>query len=141
MLSVLNELMPPANAGSPLVEQMVEAGKRLYIVDHLLPGTDDTVVTGYTKAQLDGAYKNEMNIWSHFLTNNLLYTSDPVVVRDYMNESPNTTALGPGSPGFIGQFVGWQIIKKWMDKKEVTLEQMMKTPAKQIFEEAKYKPS
>jgi hypothetical protein len=140
MISVLNEIMPGPKAGSPLVEQMVDAGKTLYIVDHLLPNTHDTVITGYTRAQLDGAYKNEMNIWGHFLTNNLLYANDPVVVRDYMNESPNTTALGPASPGFIGQFVGWQIIKKWMDKKDVTLEQLIKTPAKQIFEEAKYKP-
>ena len=26
--------------------------------------------------------------------------------------------MGEDSPGFIGQFVGWQIVKKWMDKNE-----------------------
>ena len=58
-----------------------------------------------------------------------------------MNEGPKTPALGNESPGFIGQFVGWQIVKKWMDKNEdISLDVLMKTNAKKIFNEAKYKP-
>jgi hypothetical protein len=58
-----------------------------------------------------------------------------------MNDGPKTETLGEASPGFIGQFVGWQIVKRWMslDNKR-TLPQLLKTPAKEIFEEAKYKP-
>jgi hypothetical protein len=141
MMSVIEELYPSRLAGKPLIEQMIEAGKKLYVLDKLLPATADTLKTGYTKAQLDGAYENESNIWSHFVTNNYLYTTDPTVIRDYMNEAPNTTALGPSSPGFIGQFVGWQIVKKWMNKTGKGLEELLKTPAKQIFDEAKYKPA
>lgn len=127
--------------GKPLVEQMIEVGRRLYVLDQLLPEVDDTLKTGYTKSQLDGAYANESNIWGFFITNDLLYKSDPATIRDYMNDSPNTTALGPASPGFIGQFIGWQIVKKWMSKEGKTLDELMKTPTKQIFDEAKYKPS
>jgi hypothetical protein len=127
--------------GKPLIEQMVVAGKKLYMLDKFLPGVDDTLKTGYTKAQLDGAYTFESNIWSHFITSDLLYITDPNRIKDYMNDAPNTTALGTASPGFIGQFVGWQIVKKWMSKNEnKTLDDLMKTPARQIFEEAKYKP-
>jgi hypothetical protein len=141
MMSVVNELYPAQSAGKPLVEQMVEAGKRIYLLNHFLPELDDTLITGYTKAQLDAAYKNESTIWSHLVTANLLYTSDPSMVRDYMNEAPFTADLGPGSPPFAGQFIGWQIVKKWMDKTNKTLEELLKTPAKQVFEEAKYKPN
>jgi hypothetical protein len=140
MMSVIEDMYPTRLAGRPLIEQMIEAGKKLYVLDKLLPATADTLKTGYTKAQLDGAYENEANIWGYFITNNLLYTNDPIAVRDYMNEAPNTTALGAASPGFIGQFVGWQIVKKWMSKTGKSLEALLKTPAKQIFDEAKYKP-
>lgn len=139
--SVIDDLYPAKMAGKPLIEQMVEAGKRMYLLDKFLPETADTLKTGYTKAQLDGAYDHESSIWSYFISNNLLYTTDPITVRDYMNEGPNTAALGPASPGFIGQFVGWQIVKKWMAANKKSLEEMLRTPAKQIFEEAKYKPS
>lgn len=139
---VINDMYPADYRGKNLLEQMIDAGRRLYVLDHLLPAVADTLKTGYTAAQLKGAYDNEAGIWSVFITNNLLYTTDPTTIRDYMNDAPNTTTLGPASPGFIGQFLGWQIVKKWMDKNEkITLEQLMKTPPLQIFEEAKYKPT
>jgi len=45
------------------------------------------------------------------------------------------------SPGNIGQWVGWQIIQKYVAKNpSVTPEQLMRTKAKDIFDETKYKP-
>ena len=70
-----------------------------------------------------------------------MYANDPAITKDYMNDAPKTAVLGEASPGFIGQFVGWQIVKKWMDKNDkVTPEQLMNTDGKTIFKEAKYKP-
>ncbi|TDH26074.1 hypothetical protein EXU57_11275 [Segetibacter sp. 3557_3] len=139
--TVIDDMFPNNSGGRPLVEQMVEAGKRLYVLDQLLPGTADTLKTGYTEEQLKGSRENEALIWGLFLQNEMLYSADPAVTKDYMNDAPNTPVLGPGSPGFIGQFVGWQIVKKWMDKNgESSLQQLMETGARKIFDEAKYKP-
>lgn len=140
--NVIDDLYPPMYAGKPLIEQMVEAGKRLYLLDQLMPYTADTLKTGYTRQQLEGCYENEKNIWSFFVQNNLLYTIDPEMIRDYMTDAPNTPTLGQASPGFIGQFVGWQIVKKWMSqqKESANMKMLMEAPAKKIFEEAKYKP-
>lgn len=139
--NMVEDMYPMNNAGKPLIEQMVEIGKRLYILDQLLPYTADSLKTGYTQAQLDGCYKNEALIWNFFLQNDLLYATDPVIIRDYITDGPKTSALGEQSPGYIGQFTGWQVVKKWMSKNEgKTLEELMRTPAKQIFAEAKYKP-
>lgn len=139
--NIIDDIYPETNADLPLIYQMVEAGKRVYVLDKLLPETADSLKTGYTQLQLDGCYENEAMIWNYFLQNNLLYSTDPSSVRDYMSDGPKTDILGDGSPGFIGQFTGWQIIKKWMEiKPETTPQQLLQTPAKQIFEEAKYKP-
>jgi hypothetical protein len=139
--NIVDDMYPDRSAGRPLVEQMIEAGKRLYLLDHLLPDVADTLKTGYTEAQLQGAYKNEELIWTYFVNNDLLFAIDPALTKDYMNEAPNTAVLGPSSPGFIGQFVGWQIVKKWMDKNDtVTLPKLMETDSKIIFQQAKYKP-
>lgn len=139
--NVIDDLFPPVTGRQTLIAQMIEEGKRLYVLDHLLPETADTLKTGYTANQLQGCYENEAAIWNFFLQNNLLYITDPIQTRDYVNDAPTTQALGPASPGNIGLFVGWQIVKKWMANNEkLTLSQLMQTPAKQIFEEAKYKP-
>lgn len=139
--NLVEDYFPAGNGNRPLIEQMVELGKRLYVLDLLLPATADSLKTGYTQAQLDGCFANEALIWNYFVRNDLLYITDPLQTRDYVNDGPKTTTLGEDSPGFIGQFVGWQIVKKWMEKNAaITPRQLMETSAKQIFDEAKYKP-
>ncbi len=139
--NIIDDMYPQNTLGRPLIEQMVESGKRMYLLDRLLPNLPDTLKTGYTAKQLEGCYASEKNIWTFFIQNDMLYNTDPNVTRDYMNDGPNTTALGEESPGNIGQFTGTQIVKKWMEKNEkLSLDALMKIPAKKIFEEAKYKP-
>jgi hypothetical protein len=142
MKNIIDDMYPAQNLNKPLIEQMIDAGKRLYLLDTFLPETPDSIKTGYTKAQLDGCYDHEKNIWTFFMESNLLYATDLNQIAAYINDGPNTTELGPASPGNIGQFVGWQIVKKWMQKNEkLTLDELMNTPNKQIVEEAKYKPN
>ena len=139
--TIIDDLFPDNKTGRPLIEQMVQSGKRLYLLDQLMPETSDTLKTGYTKVQLDGCYANESTIWSFFVQNDLLFSADPSVTRDYMNDAPKTQVFGENSPGLIGQFVGWQIVKKWMKKNEaVSMTELMRTDAKAIFDGAKYKP-
>ena len=141
MKNIVSDIYPEKNGSDPLVYQMIDAGKRLYMLDHFLPQLADSLKTGYAQQQLDGCYDNEAGIWNYFVQNNLLFVTDPLQVRDYMQDGPYTEVLGHASPGFIGQFIGWQIVKKWMDaNKEITLPQLVNTPEKKIYDEAKYKP-
>lgn len=139
--NIVDDIYPQNTSGKPLIENMIEQGKRLYMLDLFMPETPDSLKTGYTAAQLKGAEENEALIWNFFLQNNLLYVSDPSQIRDYINDAPNTAVFGEASPGNIAQFTGWQIIKKYMaDHPEATLQQLLSTPANKIFQEAKYKP-
>jgi len=141
MKNVISDIYPEKNSSDPLIYQMIDAGKRLYLLDHFLPQTADSLKTGYTQAQLEGCYDNEADIWNYFVQNNLLFITDPIQTRDYMVDGPHTEAFGESSPGFLGQFIGWQIVKKWMGEHDkTTLPQLINTPEKQIYEEAKYKP-
>ncbi len=141
MKNVISDIYPEKNGSDPLVYQMIDAGKRLYMLDHFLPQLADSLKTGYTQQQLDGCYDNEAGIWNYFVQNNLLFITDPIQAKDYMQDGPYTEVLGHASPGFIGQFIGWQIIKKWMGTHAtVTLPQLMSIPEKQIYDETKYKP-
>jgi hypothetical protein len=142
MKNVIDDLTPPVRSGRPLVEQMVEAGKKLYVLDKVMPQTPDTLKIGYTKKQLEGCEKSEGNIWHFFVSNNLLFTMEPALVGGFMGDAPNTPEFGDGSPGAIGHFVGWQIVKKYMEEhSNVTLDQLLKTNAKTIYDESKYKPN
>lgn len=141
MKNIIDDLFPNKSQGRPLVEQMVESGKRVCLLEYFLPKLSDTLLTGYTGAQLTACRASEKGIWSFFVQNDMLFSTDPSFTRDYLNEGPGTPALGEQAPGNIGQFCGWQIVKKWLGKqKDISPEQLMKTPAATIFQEAKYKP-
>jgi len=143
MKNIVNDIAPVVKyVNKPLVEQMVEEGKRLYVLDKLLPETQDSLKIGYTGKQLKWCKEYEGKIWNFFLTNSLLMTNEPALIKDYMNEAPHTTALGDDSPGFIGLYIGWQIVKKYMDKNSaLSLNELLHTDTRKIFEESKYKPN
>ena len=134
-------LNQPPKKSTQLIEKMIDEGKRLYILDALMPFTADSLKSGYTQQQLDMSIASEKNIWAYFVESDLLYQTDPIQINQYVNDGPNTAELGDKSPGNIGQFVGYQIVKKWMEKNDkIGLDKLITTPAKQIFDEAKYRP-
>ncbi|MBS1591837.1 MAG: hypothetical protein JST07_06975 [Bacteroidetes bacterium] len=139
--NIIEDMHPDKTVGRPLIERMIEAGKRMYVLDVCMPYTADTLKTGYTAKQLKACINNEKNIWAFFIENNLLYENEPSLISIYVTEGPGTPELSNEAPGFIGLFTGWQIVKKWMEKNnKKTLPDLLNTPAQQIFNEAKYKP-
>jgi hypothetical protein len=141
MKNVADEIVPENNDDKPLVQQMVQRGKRLFILSKLLPQAEEYKLIGYTEAQLKACYTNEARVWDLFIQNDYLQVSDKNIIKNYIGESPKTQELGEDSPGNIGSFAGWQIVKKYMTKNpSVTLQQLVDMDPNAIFQEAKYKP-
>lgn len=141
MKNIINDLYPEKAEDKALVLQMVEKGKRLYILSKLLPKKEEYKLVGYTEEQLKAVYEHEAAVWDLFVQNNFLRTIDANIIKNYIGEGPKTQELGEGSPGNIGSFAGWQIVKKYISKNpETTLQKLMETDAELIFQQAKYKP-
>ncbi len=138
---VVNDVYPQKESDKPMVNRMVENGKRLYILSKFLPGTADYKLIGYTEKQMQDCNKYEARIWDMFLKANLLQSQDKNMMKRYVEDGPKTDELGEGAPGNIGSYAGWQIVKKYMDKNPaVTLPQLINLDEEIIFQEAKYKP-
>ncbi len=141
MRNVVLDMFPEKMEDKSLLYQMVEKGKRLYILQKILPNTDEHMLIGYTQDQMKGCYENEQKIWDLFVQNNFLQTIDINIIKNYIGESPKTQEFGDASPGNIGSFTGWQIVKKFVSKNPgITPDELMKMDAEMIFEKAKYKP-
>lgn len=141
MKNIVLDIYPEKTEDQTLINQMVEKGKRLYMLSKLLPESPEYLLIGYTEKQLKDAKAHEAQIWDMFLQNNLLQTMDNNLAKNYVAEGPKTQELGEGSPGNIGSFIGWQIVKKFMDKNaETSLPVLMSMPPESILQQAKYKP-
>ena len=44
------------------------------------------------------------------------------------------------SPGKIGRYMGWQIVKAFMDNNKITLQEMLTIPEEELFKRSGYKP-
>lgn len=141
MRTIVDDMFPDGSRGKALIEQMVEKGRRLYLLTKFLPHTPEYICIGYTNKQLVDAYKNEAVIWDFFLNNDLLNNAEENIVKNYVGEGPKTQELGEDSPGNIGSFAGLQIVKKYMEKyPETKLQELMKSDAREIYTNSKYKP-
>lgn len=139
--NIVDDIFPQPPAVGTFIEQMVDKGKRMYIIDQLLPNIFDSLKTGYTASQLKACYNNEGLIWNMFLQNNLIYETDFQKIKTFLSEGPKTAELGDDSPGYIALFTGWQIVKSYMQKyPETTLKELMRLDNRKIFELSKYKP-
>ena len=142
MKAVVDEIYPDKSVGKGLIGQMIEKGKQWWLLDKFLPATPDSIKTGYTNQQLKWCEANEGLIWNEIITTQKdLYTKDPMTLQNYIGEAPFTQSMSPASPGNIGQWVGWQIVKKFAEKNSsMNVTSVLQTDAKKILEEAKYKP-
>jgi hypothetical protein len=141
MKNIVDDLYPDKLDDKRLLIQMVEKGKRLFLLQHFVPETAEYKLIGYTEKQMKGCYENEAAIWNLFIQNNFLQTADNNLIRSYLSEGPKTQELGEDAPGNIGSFAGWQIVKKYASKyPDVKPDSMMQIDAERIYQEAKYKP-
>jgi len=142
MKLVVDDIYADKSGGKGLIEQMIEKGKQWWLLDKFLPATPDSLKTGFTKQQLDWCEANEGLVWNDVIaTQKDLYSKDPMALQNYIGEAPFTQSLGPSSPGNIGQWIGWQIVRKFADKNSsMSVSDVLNTDARKILEESKYKP-
>ncbi len=125
-----------------VLADMVAYGKAYYFTKQMIPCLPDSVLIGYTKKEMQGSYKFENLIWSRFVEDEVLFSTSHIVKQKYIAERPKTIEVGEECPGRIGTWVGWQIVKKYMETHpDVTLPQLMNMQnAPQLFKESGYKP-
>lgn len=122
---------------------MIQSGKELYLKDMLLSEYSDEDKIGYTAEQLIWCAENEAYIWRYFIEKEMLYSDDQKLLPRFINPAPFSKfylEIDNESPGQVGAWVGWQIVRSYMKNNEVSLQQLLDANAKEIFEKSKYKP-
>lgn len=123
--------------------QMVYYGKELYLKDLLTPYLSDAQKIGYSEQALAWAEANEAQIWRYFIERELLYSTDTQLGPRFLDPAPFSKfglELDNESPGRLGRYIGWQIVRSSMERNELTLQQLLELPADELFRNANYKP-
>jgi len=126
------------------LNRIIYKGKILLLKDFVIPLSSDEIKIGYSNEQINWAKQNEEYIWKYFIENELLFKTDDDLIDRFIIPAPFSKfylEIDNESPGKIGQWIGWQILRSFR-KKNPTLKisEILKLSYEEIFKEANYKP-
>ncbi len=105
---------PKAENSNNLISQMIQEGKLMYFMDAILPAINDALKIGYTQKQLDFCEHNENKMWTFLAEHKLLFTTDRMSIKRFMDDGPYSPAFTEESPARTGIWLGWQIVRSYM---------------------------
>ena len=126
-----------------LLDNMVDAGKKMLFTQTMFPTAEPQDILGYSKEQYKWALAHESAVWHRMIEKNLVYDKSDDVVRRMMDEAPFTRDFGNDSPGRMGVFIGFQIVQSYMKTHPgTTLKDLMAmTDSQKLLKESGYKPN
>ena len=124
--------------------QIIWHGKKLYMQDILNTHQEDFIKIGYTEEEFQWAENNEKLIWQYFIEKQMLYDTEPDLMRRFIQPAPFSKfylELDNESPGRIGVWVGWQIVRAYMKRfPNTTITDLFALPPQELFQTSGYKP-
>lgn len=110
------EVAPDGDRPSSVLNAMLYHGAMTEAKMRLVPDATEGDALGYDAGQMQWAADNEANIWNALITRKLLYSTSIMDVERLMAPSPRTSIIHNDAPGRLGRYVGYRIVRSYMDK-------------------------
>lgn len=140
--AIINKQVHPSNKRR-FIDKMIFEGKKMYLLDLYLPNISDQEKIGYSSDKFNWANANEQQIWMYFIDRKILFSTDSNLNARFLENAPFSKFYMEQdnlSPGKIGVWLGWQIVRSFMEKNDVSLQELLKMNEDEIFKKSNYKP-
>jgi|TARA_R110000737_G_scaffold353495_1_gene406157 hypothetical protein len=117
-----------------LAENMVNWGKIIYFTEAAFPDENEEIIIRYSAEDLKWAKENEFSLWSYLVKEKMLFRINETESINMLAPGPFTIGLPEKGPDRLGQYLGWQMVRKYMEKNDITLKQLQKTPYNKILQ-------
>ncbi|TXD54151.1 MULTISPECIES: gliding motility lipoprotein GldB [unclassified Polaribacter] len=141
--AMIDQQVYPYKSNRSFIDKMILEGKKMYALDVYIPAIPDKEKTGFTQEKLNWAEANELEIWTYFIDRKLLFSTDTALNSRFLESAPFSKFYMEQdnlSPGKIGVWMGWQIVKSYMKHNDVSLQELLKMSEEEVFNKSKYKP-
>lgn len=140
--AIIDQQVHPFNKRR-FIDKMIYEGKKMYLLDLYLPTISDQEKIGYSSDKFNWANANEQQIWMYFIDRKILFSTDSKLNARFLENAPFSKFYMEQdnlSPGKIGVWLGWQIVGSFMEKNDVSLQELLKMNEDEIFKKSNYKP-
>ena len=126
-----------------LLGNMIYHGKLHYLQELFAPNATGEQLFSYSPEKYVFTVENEGEMWRYFIDNELLYDTDSKLLSRFILPAPFSKfylEVDQQTPGGVGRYIGYRMVKSFMDNNEVDIETMMHLKPEEIFKRSKYKP-
>ncbi|QNL21479.1 hypothetical protein HZR84_05875 [Hyphobacterium sp. CCMP332] len=125
-----------------LVAEMIYYGKAHYFLSKTVHDISDSQNLGFSEDDIAYFRNKEKILWAYFVERSLLFETNRIEIQKYISERPKTIEIEPECPGRVGRWMGYEIVKSYMEKNELSLQELMaEKDAQKIFRLSGYNPS
>jgi hypothetical protein len=116
-----------------LASEMLRWGKLIAILEIISPEVKLQQHLRYAEADLNWALKAERGFWEYLVEQQLLFKTDQELHMNMLNEGPYTIGLPQESPDRMGRFLGYRIVKQYIEANQPSISALLRTPYHQIL--------
>ena len=143
LIDALSQRFIPKTTNRAFLDRIVTHGKRLLLHDYFAPHLKTHLHIQYTQSQWDWATEHESEVWRYFVDNELLFSTDENLRFRFLSASPYSkfySYLDENSPGRLGQWIGYRMVKKYQRRSGVSLQEALLASPQEILKKSRYNP-
>ena len=122
-------------------QELIFKGKIMYLISEFLPNTELDIIFRFSEEDLLWCNNSEHNIWNEIMELDLMYSEDIDKYHSFFNSAPFTRGMPKESPGRLANWVGFQIVKQYMENTDSSLQDLINNNnSQEILLKSKYRP-
>lgn len=102
-------------SNSPLINKMIYDGiiaeAKMRLVNHSNPAS----ALGYDESEYQWLTDNEAMIWDKMVGTRLIFDTSETTADRLLSPAPASAIISPECPGRVGRFIGYKIVKSYLD--------------------------
>lgn len=122
-----------------LLDHIVYEGKVVCFMEKVLPKESMEHIFGYDRKQLLWCKAHEKEVWQYIVKQNLLFETNPLKFRHFVNEGPFNPLL-EGAPARLSQYVGWRIVHAYLKKSGTDFNTLLTADPQTVLQVSAYRP-
>ena len=133
---------PMARQTGTLLEAMVYEGKVACAVAYCCPSVPDSVLFGFSDAQIRWCREARAAVWDVLVREEMLYITGEASVRRMLAPAPFASRFSAEAPGQLLCWVGYDLVRSYLRRhRKCSMQELFALDdAQEILREARYRP-
>ena len=108
------------------LSSIIYHGKMMLALDAMMPRKSIATKFQYTQVEMEWCERSEKQLYENLIEFKLIYSKSGKEIASYINPGSFTPGLPPESPGGIGKWIGYRMVKQYYEENDIQLQELLK---------------